>query len=281
MRASPIFVVAACLWACYPALATGKQLECCVPREQHAWGQFKVGSWKRVRTHTESLSPDGAVIGSSTTETTTKLVDVDETGYTLRIDVVVEVAGKRFAGEPQVVRRGFSGETNGQSVSVKRVGDGGVFINGNKIECEIRQVSVEDDQGKRITTVHYNERLAPYVLRRETTTLGTDGKPLDLQSQVDVVAVDMPYKVLDTVRPTSHVRIMHQQGKASTLTLEVHASDVPGGVVSHTSKETDEHGNVVRRSTLELLDFGLGSGDDPDAQVVRKVFHRARNRRTR
>ena len=281
MRALNIVVVAVCITAGYCAPLAAKQLECCVPREQHAWGRFKVGSWKRVRTQTETLAPNGSVVGTTTTQTTTKLVDVDESGYTLRIDVVVEVAGKRFAGEPQVVRRGFSGETDQQTVSVKHVGDGGVTINGSKIPCEIRQVTVDDMGGKRITTVHYSERFAPHVLRRETTALDSAGKPLDLQSQVDVVAVNMPYKVLGDFRPTSHVRIMHQQGKASTLTLEVHSNDIPGGVVSHTSKETDDAGQIIRRSTLELQEYGLGTGEDPDSKLVRKVFHRGRNRRGR
>jgi hypothetical protein len=93
------------------------------------------------------------------------------------------------------------------------------------------------------------------------------------------MAIDMPSKVLTEIKSTSHVRVMHQQGKASTLTLEVHAADVPGGVVSHTSKETDETGRVVRRSTLELLDYGIGDGEDEQAQMVRKIFHRARTRR--
>jgi hypothetical protein len=256
-----------------------KQLEG-VSREHHPWGQFKIGSWKRVRTLTETLDEKGAVASTSTTETTTKLVDVDPEGYTLRIDVVVEVAGKRFTAQPQIVRRGFHGEAEGQNVSFKRTGAAGLTINGVKIPCEVQQITVDHENGKRITVVHYSERHAPFVLRRETTTLDNAGKPTDVQSQVDVVAFDMPHKVLAEVKPTSHVRIMHQQGKASTLTLEVHCTDVPGGVVSHTSKESDESGRVIRRSTLELLDYGIGTGDDDDdAQMVRKALFRVRNRR--
>lgn len=282
MRAANKFiVVAALLLACCCAPVSAKQLDCCVPPEQHPWAQFKIGSWKRVRTQTESLAEDGRVTGVTTTETTTKLVDVDDKGYTLRIDVVLEVGGKRFSGEPQVVRRGFSGEADGQTVSVKSVGEASVNINGAKIPCEVRQITFDDMGTKRITTVHYSKRISPHVLRRETTSLGTDGKPLELQSQVDVVAVDMPYRVLDQIRSTSHTRIMHQRGKASTMTLEVHCSDIPGGVVSHTSKETDDTGRLIQRSTLELQAFGLGTGDDADAQLVRKSFHRTRNRRNR
>jgi hypothetical protein len=266
-------------WFAPPAFA--RRLEAGVPRQQHPWGQFKIGSWKRVRTVTETLDPTGKVANASVTETTTKLIDVDESGYTLRIDVSVEVAGKRFPAAPQVIRRSFTGESEGKEISVKRVGDDRLTINGRKIPCEVRQVTVNAETGKRITTVHYTEEIAPYVLKRETTSLDLEGKPTEVQSQVDVVAVDMPHQVLDESRPTSHVRIMHQQGKASTLTLEVHCAEVPGGVVAHTSKETDDTGRVIRRSTLELVAFGIGTGDDIDAQTARKVFHRSRHRRAR
>jgi hypothetical protein len=261
--------------------APAKQLDAGIPREQHPWGQFKIGSWKLVRTVTETLGPGGEVVNTTETQTTTKLVDVDETGYTLRVDVVVQIDRKRFPAAPQIIRRAFSGEAEGQQVSVKRVGDDRVVINGRKIPCEVRQVTVDADNGKRISTVHYSEELAPYVLKRETTSLDQQGKPTDIQTQVDVVAVDMPYEVKNKTHSTSHVRVMHQQGKASTLTIEVHCAEVPGGVVAHTSKETDESGRVIRRSTLDLLDYGLGDGDDIDAKTVRKVFHRSRLRRLR
>ena len=33
--------------------------------------------------------------------------------------------------------------------------------------------------------------------------------------------------------------------------------DVPGGVVSQTTKETDTSGHLVRRSTLKLVSYGI------------------------
>lgn len=262
-----------------PAPVAARQLEVGVPRAQHPWGQFKIGAWKRVRTQTEVLDDKGRVVSSSSTETTTKLVDVDDSGYTLRVDVVVEVAGKRFASQPQVVRRGYAGEAEGQMVSVKRSNDGVVNVNGQKIPCQVREITVDTETGKRISTIYYSDKFSPYVLKRETACLDAEGKATDCNSQVDVVAVDMPCKVRSETKSASHVRIVSQQGKGSVLTLEVHVADIPGGVVSHSSKETDENGRIIRRSTLELLDYGPGNGDDADAQMVRKIYTRVRNRK--
>ncbi len=255
-----------------------KQIEG-MARNQHPWGRFNIGASKLVKSTTENLDEKGQVISASTTETTTKLVDVDDNGYTLMIEVVVEVAGKRFNAQPQVVRRGYNGEGEGQTAVVKRMGEGEVTINGRKIPCEIRQVTIDCGDTQRICTVHYSDACAPFVLKSETTTLDAAGKPTQVQSQVDVIAVDMPSKVLNEIKSTAHVRVMHQDGKSSTLTLEVYCEEVPGGVVSHTSKETDETGRVIRRSTLELLDYSPGDGDDEQAEMVRKIFHRARMRR--
>lgn len=280
MRGSYLYIAAVLICtAIFAAPSFGKQIEEGVPRAQHPWGQFKVGAWKRVKTHTETLDESGRVASFSTTETTTKLVDVDDSGYTLRIDVVVEVAGKRFTAQPQVIRRGFNGEGEGQTVSVKRMGEGSLKLNGKKVACEVREITVDAGDTKRVTTVYWNERVAPYVLKRETHCFDKDGKPTDCNSQVDLVAVDMLNKVLSEMKSTSQFRIMSQQGSTSTLTLEVHCADIPGGVVSHTMKETDESGRTIRRSTMELLNYAPGTGEDADAQMVRKVYHRVRDRK--
>jgi hypothetical protein len=250
-----------------------------VPREKHPWAQFKIGSWKRVRTVTEDLDAKGAVASKSMTETTTKLVDVHGDYYTLRVDVVVEVAGKRFSSNPQFIRRGFNGETDDRPATVKRLGAGRFQLGRDRIECEVQQITVDAGDSRRITTVHLSPRLAPFVLKRETSSVDAAGKPADFHSEVEVLAVDMPAQVLNQTKPTSHVRILNQQGKTSSITLEVHSVDVPGGVVSHSSKEKDETGRVTRRSTLELVDYALGTGEDPDAQYVRRVFHRRAQRK--
>jgi hypothetical protein len=53
--------------------------------------------------------------------------------------------------------------------------------------------------------------------------------------------------------------------------------DVPGGVVSHSSKEVDKNGRLRRRSTLELLDYSA----DPEKDRS-DLFNRKRpNRRTK
>ena len=53
------------------------------PRDHHPWGHFPVGSWKKVRTTAELLDDKEQVVNITTTDTTTRLVAVDATSYTL------------------------------------------------------------------------------------------------------------------------------------------------------------------------------------------------------
>jgi hypothetical protein len=274
LRANRLFAVC-CLVVFSAAPVVAKQLDG-VPRERHAWGQFPVGSWKIVRTETELLDPRGRVVSENKTVTTTKLVDADSEGYTLQVSVVMEVAGKRVQVEPQLIRRGYNGEAQGQRVSVRRIREARFRIAGSDVPCEVRQITIAADGGQRVMTVHFSDDFAPHVLRRETATFDNDGNKTDMQSEVEVVAVDDPQYVRGEERLTTSVQVTHNNGTASTQTLEVHCQEVPGGVVSHTSKETDAEGKVVRRSTLTLVDYGIGNGENEETRTARRGF---RNRR--
>lgn len=249
--------------------------ELLVPREQHPWGRFKTGSWKQVRVTTETLDAQGQVSGVSKTETKSTLVELDESAYTLQIEVTVEVAGKRFSAQPQFVRQGFNGEAEGQKlVSFKKLGPGSCKINGREIPIDMRQVVMNGGEQKRITTVHYTGTVEPYVLKRETSTTDAAGQITLSQNLVDVLALDMPLKIRGVMRTVSHTKTVSARPSGKTITLETHCLDVPGTVVSHTSKELDESDRVVRRSTLELVDYGEGDGSDETKNARRRLFGR-------
>ena len=58
------------------------------------------------------------------------------------------------------------------------------------------------------------------------------------------------------------MKTVHKNNKGTVITLAAVLPDVPGGIVRHSSKELDKTGRVVRRSTLELVDYGTNSDDD-------------------
>lgn len=230
------------------------------PDNLHAWARFGCGSWKLVRVQTETLDGQGRVASVSLAETKTTLERADNKSYTLRIEVTVEVAGKRLKAEPKLVTYGYSGEMEGQQVEVKELGSGEVEINGNLYPTSVRQIMVNGGASKTISTVHYSREVAPHFLKRSTESSDIQTNARSYQSDVEVIAIDMPIKVLTETKTAAYVRTVESFANGeSKVTLEVQCDDVPGGVVSHTSKQTNEAGDILQRSTFELVDYAIVS----------------------
>jgi hypothetical protein len=254
------------------AVAAGQDL--LFPPEHHPWGHFPVGSWKRVRTTSETLDDKGQVTNVTITDTRTTLVAADDSGYTLRTEVTVDVVGRRITTTPHVARHGYYGESPGQGLSVKRIGDASLTIDGRLIPCEVRQVVVENGSGKLTRTLHYAPQVPPFVLRRETSGEG-GGDEKKNSSLVEVIALDLPQRIRGELEQASYVKITQKLPQGMKITLEVHCDDVPGGVVSHSASDSDAAGRIIRRSTLELLDFGLPTPPGEPASGIQRRFHRA------
>lgn len=250
-----------------------------ISREQHPWGRFPVGSWKSVRVVTETLDEKGQVAGITRTETRTTLVSVEARGYSLRIESTVEVAGKKFASQPQVVRHGYYGEPAGQTVEVKKIGTEPLQIDGRTVTSDVRQATYESDGVKRTSTIYYCSTVSPYQLRRETVTQAAteDQRSTTI---VETIALDMPQKVHGQVRPAAYLKTTRKSPQGTKVTVEVHCDDVPGGVISHSATEADATSRVVRRSTLELIDYNIG-GHAPTADPVTRREFKLQQRRSR
>ncbi len=249
-----------------------------VPAEHHPWGRFPVGSWKRIRVTTELLDPLGNVTSTTITETTTTLTAADVSTYTLRYEVITESSGKRFISKPRTRVLGYSGNAAGEPVTAKKLGNADVEVNGRKLPCEQRQISIDGVGAKYEGIVFVSPSVPPYVLRQEgTTTAAADGPKTT--TTVEVVAFG-PFKVLADRRNAAFVRTIEKRGDLSITTLEITCDDIPGGEVAHSSQEQNAENKPLRRSTLELLDYHVGNErTDESWGGRRRVIHRSRPRR--
>lgn len=250
--------------------------------DKHAWAQFGIGSWKLVRVYTETLGANGQVESASITETKATLDKVDETGYSLKVEVTVEVAGKRFQAAPKYVAYGYHGELHGQLVEVKQLGNGQAEICGHQYATGSRRILINSDTAQSISTVEYSDTVAPYYLKRTTESIDNETKTRNYHSVVEVVAVDMPEKVLTEVKSAAHVKTIETFGNGtSKITLEVHCESVPGGVVSHTSKQLSADGKITQRSTLDLVDYATiaKTPDGKEPTVGRRRLFQGRSRK--
>ncbi len=244
------------------------------PRRCHPWGCFSPGAWKLARVVTETLDEKGAVISTVTTESTTTLNGVDKNGLALLIEAVVEVAGKRVEAAPQCVQQDFLGVASGSKAKVKDLEAAQVLIDGRKVPVRVREIEESGATSKTVTKVYISDTVAPYVLRRESVTTDLEGKTQLSETTMSVTAIDLPWKVLSEIKSAAMLHTVSRHPKGVVDTWSVVSPDVPGGVVCHASKELDENGRLVRRSSLELVDYAL----QPDEQG-RGLFPRIRANR--
>jgi hypothetical protein len=246
------------------SIAIAAQRPADMPAKLHLWGQFQPGAWKKVRVVTETLDEQGRVVSTSTTDTKTTLMEIDAEGVTLEVEACVEVAGKPFDAEPQIIKQGFYGDVASSNVVLKDPVDGFATVDDQKIPCKIQQVESVGPNAKTVTTIYYSTTAAPYVFRRESVVTDAEGKT-SLETAMEVVALGVPCRVLNEskeLRNGSHVKTMQKNAKGTVVTWAVLVSDVPGGVIQHASKEVDKNGRIVRRSVLNLVDYGTTSDQD-------------------
>ena len=120
------------------------------------------------------------------------------------------------------------------------------------------------------TSIYYTDSLAPYILKRESVTTDATGTNVLGDTTAEVVALEMPRKVLSETKNVACVRTVQKNPKGTVTTLAMVAMDVPGGVVCQTSKEMDKAGRLVRRSTMELVNFGTEPEEDRPNWLGRK-----------
>lgn len=230
-----------------------------IPPEHRAWGAFGEGSWVRLRIVTESFDAEGQLTTTTTTERKTELVARDKLTATVRVEASVEVAGKHFDAAPVTERQGPLGEAidNGHAPKSRPLDPRPVTVEGRKFVCQVEQIEVVGKGNTRVTKLYYTEETAPYVIRAEAEVIDPESGNVISQRTVETLALEMPLEVLGRMVPTALQEMVHKDSKGTIKTLSWQAADVPGGVVASTTKELDPSGKLIRRSWLELIDYGV------------------------
>jgi hypothetical protein len=228
-------------------------------RRHHPWGRFEVGAWRRVRVVSEQFGENETLTTSTETKTTLKKVESD--GVTLLVETVVHVGGKQIRAEPQIVKQGWHGQLTHQNVEVTPLGSGQVTIQDRRIPCRTEQVALTGPTSMTLTRISYSDAVEPYILRQESTKTDLKGVKQRGQTTVEVVELGVPWRILANVRSTSVVKTVHRNGSGSAVTVARTSARVPGGEICSTTNKFDSSGHLIGRSRLELVDYGLASGE--------------------
>jgi hypothetical protein len=219
---------------------------------------------------TESLDGGGHVSSVNTTETKTALMRIENDGVVLEVEVGVEVAGKQFNGLPQCIKQGFHGELASSDVKFLPPAAAEVCIEDQKFPCRSQQIEVAGSASRTSVNVFFSDTLSPYILRRQSKTTDSGGSTVLNETLSEVVALDMPQRVLADIKNVACIKTVQKTARGSVTTLAMSSPDVPGGVVYQTTKETDKTGLLVRRSTLDLVSYGSRSETEHTGLFGRK-----------
>lgn len=245
---------------------------------RHPWGAFKLGSWKKARVTSATVDRNGRQSTQRVTETTSTLVGVDRESYTLRVEAVVIVAGRRFTSAPRYIRRGFDGEGDDEVVSYDDVRSESVAIGEEEIPSRVQRIVAEDDGTRRVSLVNFSPEVSPFVLRKSTVTYDRKTDSRIGQTVLEVLRTAMPHTILSKRRLVSQIKTVSTHPDGRCETIELYSPDVPGGVVEHEAREFDENGRLTETSTLTLIGYGIGDGRVEEGHRPRffRVFRRRR-----
>jgi hypothetical protein len=271
--------IAVAVWAAtLLSLSAAAQQAPSLSADLHPWGKFEPGAWKRIRMITETYNEQGTLASTNITDSITTLYDLDDNSVTLETQACVEMAGKRFDSETQLVKQGFHGEA--LSPNLKTVGSaaGEVEIDDRKIACQALKLESAGSTSKTATTIYYSAAMSPKILKRESKTTDLEGNTVLSETTATLVALEMPYRIEGTTHLAAHLKTVQKSPKGTVETLAILCPDVPGGIVSHSSKELDANGHLVRHSVLELVDYGSEPEKERTSVFGRKRANRHRSR---
>ncbi|MBN1591573.1 MAG: hypothetical protein JW888_18810 [Pirellulales bacterium] len=245
----------------WPAMARAEE----APRKLHPWATFSPGAWQSIRVFTEVFDKEGRVVDTGRIRETTTLKEVGDWGVTLEVQKSVRVAGKWLDQPPETVKQTIYGESEDQKVAIKDLEPKTLVVEGQNVPCGVREIQVADANSKRlqVSRLYFNNDVAPYLFKRETTIKDSSEGTVLSETKMLVDALRMPCRIADRVGSAAHSRSTFKHAKGMRITLAYASTEVPGGVVCRCTKELDKENRLVSRSVMELIDCGLEPPADP------------------
>lgn len=237
-----------------------------LPASQHPWGRFEPGAWRRLVIVSESFDENGVLVGRSETQRTESLVNRTASQYTLKLETVIDVSGKRLPGPMQELTLGLLTDSPLVATSIDIGEPTTISLQGQAIPCEqwlltlptgpVTASSEVTKQSESVETLYYNAETFPYLLRRKRQEI-VEGKTVGEQT-TNVVRVGVPTVLESKILSAYHTTTLKKSPSGPTTERQgVHALEIPGGLVSESATEFDATGRRVRWTVTRLAAYGL------------------------
>lgn len=237
----------ACAQAAQAATNTSGSLR----RIHHPWGRFEPGAWAVVKETTETYSEEGKLVVE--TEVKATLLAIDLEGVTLQVEPKILVGGKPMPATTRTIRQGFHGEPADETVRVLEDKEATVDFLGRSLPCRLQRLEIQGVSTRAEVSIFYGN-VPPYIYRREVRTFKLeDGS--EINSQVWEV-VGRSCRLLALIQDTYQVKITHKSQQGTRITLATISPEVPGAVITQTTMEFNAAGQLFRKTSSELLEYG-------------------------
>lgn len=249
-RILPIFILLALLCQLGFAGPFSRQRE----RRHFAWGRFARGSWQKVRITTEIPDDLGQLSVSSVTEKKTVLDAIDDDGIRLRVESTVNVGGKSFEAPIEEVVETHEGWSPDADISREAETDE-LRIGLRRYPCTIRTCELTHDGRKTVVRNWVSPDAPGVVLKSDTTVYDAQTDEVLEETVSKVISRRELRKVLRTVRQTSEVETVCNTKNGRIVGRSWMSPGVPGGIVEKVTEEFDANNRLVRRITLQMVDY--------------------------
>jgi len=237
-----------------------------------AWGTFKIGSWVRMRTTTTTFQEKTT---HTVAESTMVLEAVEPDGILLKQTDSVAINGKMVPGEPQQKKIDFYQQLLTGNVDIQELDPEEIPVGNRTFLCGVRVYEQTTSQLRRRTKVWFNPKVAPYVLRTETTrtSLPTPEQPTGKPLGQSVTTVLNPPKATfrGSLFGTYRMQTIKKNADGTTIySLAECSLRIPGGIERERSWEYDRENNLIRTQTTTFSDTARSSEAKPVDAVVNR-----------
>lgn len=237
-------------------------------RQKHPWARFEPGAWRRVEVLSEVFDETGAFAGRTVSERTERLIAVGERSYTLSIEPVVQIAGRRTPGPVEARKLWLLNDRpSEQPIIAWTAGEPtSISLGETVVPCRTWTIDsgvfgAEEPQREEKLTLFVSQESQPAVLRRKRlSVLQGEAGPVFTES---VTRFSMPAIYGDELTAAWHTESTteHPSGER-TEAFAIHGHDAPGGLFQRAVAEYDAAGVKTRWQVTRLVASGRTPTED-------------------
>lgn len=249
-----------------------------LPANAHPWGGYLPKSWCIVQTTTIANVGGQAVQTVQTVRTELQAVDADS--VTLQESETLNVNGRSVSKNPQLIKYDFFQEPLQANVKIRQGEPVKLQMSDKKtiIPCAVRIYEQQTPSGQLTTTIWYSAQVYPYVLRAEkvlrSSPAGEDAGGEVIRQSVMLVQETSALKSLRGLRKnrTYTTQTIEKAGNITKITDANCSWDVPGGLLTATTREFDAQNREISRSVSTMTNYFLHEFVSRQPQRVRTVL---------